>query len=70
MNEFKDKMVSAEGCEGKMRPVNVNGMGFRHWHIDGKVYKTKAAFEKAIKAIPHQANDTTRLSTEEHGTTD
>ena len=28
MNEFKDKMVSAEGWEGKMRPVNVNGMFF------------------------------------------
>ena len=28
MNEFKDRMVSAEGWEGKMRPVNVNGMFF------------------------------------------
>ena len=28
MNEFKDKMVNAEGLEGKMRPVNVNGMFF------------------------------------------
>ena len=28
MNEFKDRMVSAVGWEGKMRPVNVNGMFF------------------------------------------
>lgn len=28
MNEFKDRMVSAEGWEGKMRPVCVNGMFF------------------------------------------
>lgn len=28
MNDFKDRMVSAEGWEGKMRPVNVSGMFF------------------------------------------
>ena len=28
MEEFKDRMVSAAGWEGKMRPVNVNGMFF------------------------------------------
>lgn len=30
MNEFKDRMVSAEGWEGKMRPVCVNGMFFSY----------------------------------------
>jgi hypothetical protein len=29
--------------------VKKGGRAYRHYYIDGKVYKTKAAFEKAIK---------------------
>ena len=35
MNDFKDRMVSAEGWEGKMRPVNVSGMFFaNNWDFN------------------------------------